>query len=673
MSLITKIAACGLIVWAATSRAVEPFDAAAAFGARSTIADVSLSPDGKSLAYLRPLNGQGSALYTVAVAGGQALPALTASGNPERLDGCHWVSNERLICVVYGVVRNPSVGLLPFTRLIAVDRTGANLQILSNSSNEYTRGYLLNGGSVIDWLPDQNNAVLMTRAYLPDQHLGSRTGSERDGLAVDELDSRTMQVRSVEPALKNATSYISDGRGTVRIMGRSSTVAGDQDSGIYRYFYRKQTSREWEKLSEYRSVDGQGFRPIAIDYDLNIAYGLQKKDGRAVLYSVALDGTLTSTVVYERSDVDIDGLVQIGRRNRVVGATYVTAKREAVYFDQGIDRLMRSLSKALPDQPKISIVDSNVDESVLLVYAGSDDDPGLYYVYTRASKELHIVLVSRPQLEGVKLAKVTPIAYPATDGELIPAYLTLPPGVVSAKGLPAIVLPHGGPSARDEWGFDWLSQFYAARGFVVIQPNFRGSAGYGDAWLHDNGFKSWRTAIGDVLDAGHWLIGQGIADPAKICVVGWSYGGYAALQAAVVEPSLFKAVVAIAPVTDLAELKAEHRHWSNYELISREIGEGPHIREGSPSMNAQRIKAPVLLFHGTSDRNVSVDQSRRMADRLEKAGVKHELVVWDNLDHYLEDSTARTTMLRRSADFLYQAIGGEPSAASLSSSAINVP
>jgi dipeptidyl aminopeptidase/acylaminoacyl peptidase len=242
----------------------------------------------------------------------------------------------------------------------------------------------------------------------------------------------------------------------------------------------------------------------------------------------------------------------------------------------------------------------------------------------------------------------------------VPGYLTLPPGVDDPKGLPAIVLPHGGPGDRDEWGFDWLSQYYASRGFAVLQPNFRGSTGYGEAWLHRNGFRSWRIAIGDVLDAGRWLVAQGIADPAKLCVVGWSYGGYAALQSAVTDQGVFKAVVAIAPVTDLQTLKEEHRDWSDYYLVSDMIGEGPQVREGSPARNAEKIKVPVLLFHAALDRNVGIAQSRLMASRLQSAGVKHELVTWDDLDHHLEDSAARTEMLRKSDAFLRQAIGEAP-------------
>ena len=658
---ICLILLSNVVTAASLAQGTNGFDAAAAFGARQTVTNLTLSPDGLSVAYVAPGAGPESALVTLGLAKGEtARVALRAAGKPERIESCHWVSNERLVCTVYGLVQN-AIDLLEFTRVVAVDRSGANFKLLSTRANEHTRGLQLGGGSVIDWLPGEDSAVLMTRVYLPDDHLGTRIGSAAEGVGVDRLDTRNLQVKPVEKPVRGFATYISDGHGTVRIMAVAAmSGAARADSGISSYSYRKRGSREWLKLGDYNAVDKTGFEPRAVDPDLNIAYGFKKKDGRQALYSIALDGSLRESLVYARPDVDVDGLVRIGRRNRVVGVSYATDVRTAFYFDPDIDKLMKSLSRALPRQPLVSIVDSSDDERVLLVFAGSDDDPGVYYLFDRASKQLRTFLVTRSELEGVTLARVKSISYRAADGEVVPGYLTLPPGMENAKGLPAIVLPHGGPAARDEWGFDWLSQYYASRGFAVLQPNFRGSAGFGDAWLQRNGFQSWRIAVGDVVDAGRWLVAQGIADPAKLCVVGWSYGGYAALQSAVIEPGIFKAVVAIAPVTDLAALKEEWRNWSNFYLVSDYIGVGPHIREGSPAQNAEKIKVPVLLFHGALDRNVGIAQSRLMAARLESAGVKHDLVTWEGLDHYLEDSTARAQLLRQSDAFIRQVIGVVP-------------
>lgn len=218
-------------------------------------------------------------------------------------------------------------------------------------------------------------------------------------------------------------------------------------------------------------------------------------------------------------------------------------------------------------------------------------------------------------------------------------------------------MPHGGPSARDEWGFDWLSQYFAARGFAVLQPNFRGSAGYGSAWFQKNGFQSWKTAIGDVNAAGRWLETQGIAAPGKLAIVGWSYGGYAALQSAVLDPDLFKAIVAVAPVTDLDRLREESRDRSNFRLVSKFIGQGPHVREGSPAQNVAAFKAPVLLFHGDRDDNVGVGESQLMAERLKDAGKRVEYIEFKGLDHYLDDAAARTRLLSTTDAFLRRNLG----------------
>ncbi len=191
-----------------------------------------------------------------------------------------------------------------------------------------------------------------------------------------------------------------------------------------------------------------------------------------------------------------------------------------------------------------------------------------------------------------------------------------------------------------------------------MQPNFRGSAGYGADWFRENGFQNWKTAIGDVNDAGRWMVANG-ADPKRLAIFGWSYGGYAALQSNVVEPDLFKAVVAVAPVTDLDKLKADRRNWSDYAVVAQFVGEGPHIQEGSPARNASAIKAPVLMFHGDLDRNVDVEHARIMDGKLKGAGKASELHIYKNRDHYLEDGDIRTEMLRTSAAFLEKAFAGQ--------------
>lgn len=653
------LVAAGMACIALTCRgqSTPPLDAASAFGARPSASRMHISPDGMNVVYLAPGKGQGTVAYTLSLAKGSAAkPAISADGTPFRLDSCHWVSNDRLVCVVYATQQlDPALGVTTLTRTIAVDADGKNLRLLSTRQNQYAHDYQLSGGSIIDWLPDEDGSVLMTRVYVADDHTGSHIGRSTGGLGVDWINTRNLSVKHVELPRPEAVTYISDGRGTVRIMG-TKQIHDDQDTGILTFFYRLPGSRDWRPLSTYNEVDGSGFYPEAVDHDHNVAYGYKKKSGRQALYSVTLDESLHEEVVYEHPDVDVSGLVYIGRDNRVVGTSFATDVSRAVYFPPDIKSMVTSLAKALPDH-LVDVTDSSIDQNRLLILSSSDVDAGAYYIFDRKAHQLQTFLSVRGEIEGVKLSHVKAITYPASDGTQIPAYLTLPPGKEDAKNLPAIVLPHGGPSARDEWGFDWLPQFFAARGFAVLQPNFRGSSGYGDAWFEKNGFKSWPIAIGDVSDGGRWLVHEGIADPSKLAIVGWSYGGYAALQSAAVNPELFKAVVAIAPVTDLAAFKEDFRYWSNYRLASDFIGQGPHMHEGSPIEQAARIKAPVLLFHGALDANVNILQSKAMAARLRSVGGTCELITWDNLDHQLDDSEARAQMLRKSDEFLRKALG----------------
>ena len=655
-----RLMLAAVAVWLhAAGHAAEPasFDAAAAFGARPSVSDLALSPDGQSLAWLAPGKGQGSIVYTLSLGkDAKPKPAVAASGNPERLDGCGWVSNDRLVCVIYLLASDATAGVLPFTRVVAVNADGTNPRVLSKEQTRHTHGVILGGGEILDWLPQADASVLMSRVYLPNDQIGSRIGSSETGVGVDQIDTRTLQTHRVERPHPDAIDYITDGRGHVRIVA-SGEVTGRGITGVTTYAFHPQGSDELLPLSTFQSKDNSGFAPEAVDPDKNVAYGLKKLDGRMALYSMALDAGRAEQLVYANPEVDVAGVITLGRQHRVVGATYVTERRHAEYFAPDIKALTDSLGRAL--HAPLLVVGASDDESRMLVRTSTDVDPGVYYLFDKKTHQLQTLFVVRNQLEGVKLAAVKPVRYAAADGTQIPAYLTLPPGAESVKGLPAIVIPHGGPSARDVWGFDWLAQFYANRGFAVLQPNFRGSSGYGERWFAENGFHSWKLAIGDVLDGGRWLVQEGV-DPARLGIVGWSYGGYAALQSAVEDPALFKAVVAIAPLTDLNLLKEEHRRWNDYEYITDMVGEGPHVREGSPAQHADRFRAPVLLFHGTMDRNVLIEQSQRMESALKSAGANVTLVTFEGLDHQLEDSDVRAQMLSRSEKFLRAAFGMSP-------------
>ena len=649
---------CASFILAAAAPAQPAPDAAERFGAREHIEFIDLSPDGRRVVYLTPGPGHSTIAVVQDLSGGaQPQAVVRTDGDPERLRWCRFVANDRVICRVSLLMAERGT-FIPYNRLLAVGTDGGQPQLLGERPSFFDAYIRQFDASILDWLPGEDGVVLMIRAYVPEAgRMNTRLVRRTEGLGVDRVDTRTLRSTSVEPANDRASYYISDSRGNVRIMAaREVRGATGQIGTRTDYFYRAAGDRRWQPFGSFDDQTREGMLPMAVDAEANAAYVLRKLNGRLALYRVKLDGSMASELVYANDEVDVDGLVHSAGGSDVIGVTFADEARRNIYFDRDYAELARMLGQAIPQLPIIDFVQSSLDGNKILVHAGSDSDPGRYYIYDRGSRTLAEIALARPPLENVRLANVRPVSYPAADGTPIPGYLTLPPGS-DGRGLPAVVLPHGGPEARDEWGFDWLAQYLAARGYAVLQPNFRGSAGYGDQWMQENGFRGWRTSVGDIADGARWLAAQGIADPGRMAILGWSYGGYAALQAGATEPSLFKAIVAIAPVTDLQQLKEDYQFFSVGRNLREFIGSGPHVTEGSPARHASRIAAPVLLFHGDRDLNVLVGHSQRMDRALRDAGRQSELIVFPGLEHDLADGEARERMLERIGTFLASNLG----------------
>ena len=656
--ILLLASAIGLLTSVPASGADLATDAKA-FGARDAVVAPDMSADGVNVVYITPGPGR----KTVAVLGnmdtGQFRTVVSADGQPEALDWCHFASSTRTVCRFGGFVpwQGTSNNGEPvyFSRLVGIDLDGTNAKLLGQPQTAHDEWIRQADGQIIDWL-DESGEVLVNRLYVPETDtVGKLVYNKKKGWGLDKLNVGTLRSETVESP-REATNYMTDRRGQVRIMmivdARNSGVL----TGQLRYFYRTENSRDWKPLFQVSDLAKPEAQPLAIDASINSLYALKKKNGRYALYAIKLDGSMAETLIADNPRVDIDDVIRFGEGQKVIGYTYTEEDQKTVYFDPEFRSLAASLSKALPNSPIVDFADSSRDGRKLLIFAGSDRDPGRYYIFDRDKKALTPAMVARPELEGRTLASVRAVTIPAPDGVSIPAYLTLPPGKPE-RGLAAVVLPHGGPESRDRGGFNWLAQFLAARGYAVLQPQFRGSAGFGDAWLNENGFKNWRTSIRDIDVSAKWLASQGIADANKIAIMGWSYGGYAALQTAATDPAMYKAVIAIAPVTDLALLKTQAQNYSNYDLVVKEIGSGPHVTQGSPVNNASSIGAPVLLVHGTMDANVFYSQSQKMDAALKSAGKQSELLTFSDLDHQLDDSEARTRMLTKIGELLERTIG----------------
>ncbi|WP_242122980.1 prolyl oligopeptidase family serine peptidase [Sphingobium sp. Sx8-8] len=587
-----------------------PSEAAKAFGARPALSNVSISPDGKSLAMIEPTAGRGSVVSVLKIGSDQDRKmVLLSTGYPDQLSYCGWSTNDRILCDVYMIssIFGEKTGQ---TRMLGVNADGSNVKMVSARQNDNALGIALGGGNIIDWMGEsEDGTVLMDRYYIPEQTTGHITAQSRQGLGVDRVNSRTLARSMVEIPRGDAVGYISDGHGAVRIMVTRPTTSMGYGGHRYKYFYRKKGSREWLALST-QSVSGivaTGFEAQAVDSDLDVVYGTDTENGRAGIYRISLDGSMKKERVYDRADVDVTDLIRIGRQHRVVGVSWVTDRRHSAFFDPELEKFATALNKALPNAPLVSFVDASADEQKLVLYAGSDVDAGRYYLFDKATKQLGEIMAIQPSLDKYKLSPVKPVGFPASDGTTIPGYLTLPPGS-DGRGLPAIVMPHGGPWARDEWGFDWLAQFFAHQGYAVFQPNFRGSTGFGSDWLGGSGFKSWQKS----------------------------------------------------PVTDIGDLQQEWKSDLSPASLEAIFGDFSVAQSGSPARHADAFVAPVLMFHGDIDQNVSIAESRTMASRLRSKGKSVELVEFKNLDHQLRDSDVRAQMLDRADNFLRSALKLSP-------------
>lgn len=644
---VALVAFGGLVasVSAATAASASPMpiaQAAKLFGSRPTAFAVDLSPDGDKLVYLSAGPGASTVAHLEDLTRKTDVVLTHSTGKPAQLYWCDFADERWVICQ-FGGERSQAGQVYGVARTIALDTTTGTIRQLGVQTDGGDE-FLQFDGQIIDWLPDQQGAVLMQRNYV-----GQHGGPDRIG--VDRIQIDPFKVSVVEPAIPRDLDYMTDGHGVVRVRSAATTDINEDFTGTAKYEYRTAVDGKWLALPE----SDPDFTPLAIDRSLNSLYFLKPLNERDALYRMALDGSGAETLVASNPDVDIDSVIRLSAGGPVVGYRYTDDRTHSVYTDPKTKSLGAALAQALPQMPLINFVASSRDGNKLLIHAGSDVDPGVFFLLNLKTHQMDPVLNSSDLIDGSGLAPMKAVSVPTSDGKSIPAYVTMRSDLGAAPH-PAIVMPHGGPSDRDTWGFDWLGQFLAARGYVVIQPNFRGSSGYGKAFLGENAFHDWRKVMSDIHDSADWLVKQGLADPDRMAILGWSYGGYAALQSAEMDHR-YKAVVAIAPVTDLKRLRRDVEGFRQERLEKEEIGKGDQLVDGSPINHAADIHAPVLLVHGTLDGNVDYNHSKHMLAALQHAGTSADLLTFDGLDHQLSDSDARTQMLTKVGELLDRTIG----------------
>ncbi|MDP9085918.1 MAG: hypothetical protein M3N02_04020, partial [Pseudomonadota bacterium] len=327
---------------------------AKSFGARNAVRSINISPDGSRIAMVAAGPGRSSVLEIVDLKTLTPHPILNAKGMPESFRWCDFAGNEQLICRYGGNVRINDV-LAGFSRLINLDTTGKGMKQLGQSDSFYDASPRQFDGSILDWLPDDRGAVLMSRAYVREEgKIGTRLVRDKEGLGVDRIELPSLTTSSVEAAHRGVASYMSDGRGRVRLMETVSTNdAIGQQSSVHEFHYRTAASRDWKLLGKFDSVTEEGISPLAVDASTDSIYALRKLNGRKALYRIALDGSLRETLIGSNDKVDIDDIIRFGHGQRVIGYTFAKESRNVVYFDPEFGKLHDMLTRAVPDRPQI--------------------------------------------------------------------------------------------------------------------------------------------------------------------------------------------------------------------------------------------------------------------------------------------------------------------------------
>lgn len=469
------------------------------------------------------------------------------------------------------------------------------------------------------------------------------------------------------PKLNLYRVSLNTGMGTIHARGSQHTVdwfVGKQGKILAKEEYNKnrkihtirsELTGEWVTVySKETPVPEISVRAVGVD-EKSLLY-IDEKDDRKALYSMSLLDGSVSGPLYSNEDADIDGLV-LDTNHKLMAVIYSGFKPRYEFVDSDFNRILSSVESSFPSSSIHLRSWTDDKKSVILLVSGGDAS-GVYYLLDCEKLKMSRLA---SQYDVPAIGEIKAIRYKARDGLNIPAILTLPPGNQEKKNLPLIVLPHGGPAAYDQIDFDWMVQYFALKGYAVLQPNFRGSTGFGYAFRNAGSGRWGREMQDDVSDGIATLVKTGYVDPNRVSIVGASYGGYSALVGGAFSPELYRCVISVNGVSDLPKmLKSEKfrygpNHWViNYwqSIIGDSKSEIDKLRSISPVNFAVDFEAPVLLIHGKDDTVVPLEQSKIMHKALKKAGKTTKLITIKGEDHWLSTSSTRLQILKAIDDFL---------------------
>ena len=630
---------------------------ASAFGQTPDFTFVALAPDGNTIAMdRRTRNGHKVVLFRAD--NPQPLRVVDV-GDQNKLRGLFWADARTLLVDVSATVRiggmgQPSVrSTWEMWRTMSVGVDGGEPKMLLMDDPD--RKWVNNAFVLAARSTKPHTVMMMTKDFSLAgyrQSVGTRLSNERRDSGwismLFEVDTASGKGRPIEHGTAYTAGWLIDPDGAPIARTEWNTRPGE-------FTILAKDGRGWRTL--FRSTGGETLIPAGVTPDGKALVALgENGTERSKAWTLPLDGS-AAAVAYEHPDGDVENAIVDPYVGVIQG--YVTGGLKPGYhwIDPKRASQQRALDKAFPGRD-VHVSHRSSDGERVLAVASSPTQPPVTYFVDFGKGKADIVGESYPRLAGASLGEVRATTYLARDGASIPAYLTLPPGR-GEKGLPLVVLPHGGPESRDDWGFDWWAQFLATRGYAVLQPQFRGSTGFGRAHRLA-GYREWGGRMqDDVSDGVRHLVATGVADPQRVCIVGASYGGYAALAGAAFTPDLYACAVSVNGISDLPQMLGDISRWSYEEgdtlLYWKEhigVATDPRTAARSPARSAGSIKAPVLLLHGQDDTVVPPGQSETMARALAAAGKPYEYVKLPGEDHWLSDGATRTRVLEEIEAFL---------------------
>ena len=642
MRLLASILAASFLSAAYAEPTVEDY------GALPQVQNAAISPSGELIAYRKVTRDQ-DVILVVSLQKGATVAAIDVG--PIKPRDIFFVNNEQ---VLIRAAENKRVegfrGRFDVSTLFSLDIESGRIRQLLEPGDGVAYPGQSGLGRVVGRSPDGKYLFMPAYYGVPQRVMGQFASPPFSLLRVPLGSGKPWRIQS---GSNETIDYFVDGSGEPIVREEF-----DETDNLHRINALQKGG--WEEV--YRSegeLKDRSFVGLTPDRQQLVVLDTSEETGRTAYFTLNLSSGDLSEPLYDRDDADIVRVI-VNTQRVVQGLEYSGLSPTYRFFDEAIDRRVKDIQAYFPGH-SVYISDNSPDWKHILVLMEGSQSSGDYYLFSEESGPEYIG-ARRPNIGSEDVNPIGTVTFLARDSLRIPTILTIPKTKVSdLKNLPAVIMPHGGPASFDQVNFNYRAQALASRGYLVIMPQFRGSSGLG----RDHriaGYGEWGQKMQDDLsDAVKFFAGKGMIDPERVCIVGGSYGGYAALAGGAFTPELYKCVVSINGIGDLGRF----RNWISanqgrssealayWELqIGRDDYSAEEARLRSPEFSAENYVAPVLLIHSKSDEIVPVSQSERMHRALKRAGKDVELIELDGDDHYLSFGETRTQALQATVRFI---------------------